>query len=130
MIVLFRNIERRFSAYSSPVTLISRKVTKHMRVGTDFRHLNVRIAKNNLAIPLLKDTFSVLGSSRCKVFSVLYLKDICHCLKAFRKFQKVLWNITIFWLHFILISKNTYEIEYISINLAILYKHNFRLFTK
>ena len=40
----------------------------------DFRHLNVRIAKNNLAYPLLKDTYSVLGSSRCKVLSVLDLK--------------------------------------------------------
>ena len=39
--------------------LISRKVTKDKRVITDFRHLNVRIAKNNLAYPLLKDTFSV-----------------------------------------------------------------------
>ena len=42
---------------------------------TDFRHLNIRIAKYNLAYPLLKDTFSILGSSRCKVLSVLHLKD-------------------------------------------------------
>ena len=53
-----------FWAFSSPVMLISRKLTKGKRVVTDFRHLNVRIAKNNLAYPLLKDTFSVLGSSR------------------------------------------------------------------
>ena len=39
-----------FSAYLSPVMLISRKLTKDMRVLTDFRHLNVRIAKNNLDI--------------------------------------------------------------------------------
>ena len=51
------------SAYSSPVMLISRKLTKDKRVVADFRHLNVRIAKNNLAYPLLNDTFSVLGSS-------------------------------------------------------------------
>ena len=36
-----------FSAYSSPVMLISRKLTKDKRVVTDFRHLNVRISKNN-----------------------------------------------------------------------------------
>ena len=36
--------------------LINKKVTKDKRVVTDFRHLNVRIAKNNLAYPLLKDT--------------------------------------------------------------------------
>ena len=46
-----------FSAYSSSVMLISRKVTQDKRVVTDFRHLNIRIAKNNPAYPLLKDTF-------------------------------------------------------------------------
>ena len=56
-----------FSAYSHPVVLISSKVTQDKRVVTDFRHLNVRIAKNNLAYPILKDTFLVLGSSRCEV---------------------------------------------------------------
>ena len=60
-------------AYSSPVILIGRKVTKDKRVVTDFSHLNVRIAKNNLANPLLKDTFSVLGSSNCEVLSVCKL---------------------------------------------------------
>ena len=34
-----------FSAYSSPVMLISRKVTQDKRVVMDFRYLNVRIAK-------------------------------------------------------------------------------------
>ena len=43
-----------FSAYISPVMLISRKLIKDRRVVTDFRHLNVRIAKNNLADPFLK----------------------------------------------------------------------------
>ena len=36
-----------FSAYSSPVMLISQKVTPDKRVVTDFRHLNMRIAKTN-----------------------------------------------------------------------------------
>ena len=40
-----------FSAYSSLVMLISRKRTKDKRVVTNFRHFNVRIAKNNLAYP-------------------------------------------------------------------------------
>ena len=46
-----------FSAYSSPEMFISRKLTKEKRVITDFRHLNVRIAKNNLAYALVRDTF-------------------------------------------------------------------------
>ena len=50
-------LKEEFSAYSSPVMLISRKLTKDKRVVTDFRHLNVRIAKNNLAYPLVRDTF-------------------------------------------------------------------------
>ena len=69
-----------FLAYSSPVMLISRFM-KDKRVGTDFSNLNVRIAKNNLTYPLLKDTFSVLGSSRCEVLSVLDLKDVFHSLR-------------------------------------------------
>ena len=70
-----------FSAYSSRVMLINRKVTKDKRVITDFRHLNMRIAKNSLAYPLLKGIFSVLGSSRCKVLSALDLKDAFHSLR-------------------------------------------------
>ena len=70
-----------FSAYSSPVMLISRKLTKDKRVVTDFRHLNMRIAKNNLAYPLLRDTFSVLGNSKFEVLSVLDLKDAFHSLR-------------------------------------------------
>ena len=70
-----------FSAYSSLVMLTSRKLTKDKRVVTDFRHLNVRIAKNNLAYPLVRDTFSVLGNSLCEVLSVLDLKDAFHSLR-------------------------------------------------
>ena len=44
-----------FSAYSSPVMLISRKITQNKRIMTDFRHLNMRITKNNLAYPLIKE---------------------------------------------------------------------------
>ena len=67
-----------FSTYSSPVMLISRKLTQDKRVVTEFRHLNMRIAKNNLAYPLLKDIFTMLGSSKCEVMSMLDLKDAFH----------------------------------------------------
>ena len=40
----------------------------------------MRIAKNNLAYPLVRDTFSVLGNSKCEVLSVLDLKDAFHSL--------------------------------------------------
>ena len=70
-----------FSAYSSPVMLTSRKLMQDKRVMTDFRHLNMRIAKNNLVYPLLKDTFTMLGSSKCEVMSVLDLKHAFHSLR-------------------------------------------------
>ena len=44
--------------------LISRKLTQDKRVVTDFRHLNIRIAKSTLAYPLVRDTFLVLGNSK------------------------------------------------------------------
>ena len=77
-----------FLTYSSPVMLISRKCTKKKRVVIDLRHLNVRIAKNNLAWPLLKDTISVLGSSKCEVLSVLDLKDAFHSLRLSENSKK------------------------------------------
>ena len=77
-----------FSAYLSPVMLISRKLTSDKRVVTDFCHLNMRIAKNNLAYPSLRDTFSLLGSSKCEVMSVLDLKDAFHSLCLSKKSQK------------------------------------------
>ena len=55
---------------------------------TDFRHLNVRIAKNNLAYPLVRDTFSVLGNSKCEVLSVLDLKDAFHLLRLSEEAKK------------------------------------------
>ena len=69
------------SPYSSPVMLIRRKLTQDKGVVTDFRHFNVRIAKNNLAYLLVRDMFSVLGNSKCEVLSVLDLKDAFHSLR-------------------------------------------------
>ena len=84
----FGILKEGFSAYSSPVMLISRKMTSDKRVVTDFRHLNMRIVKNNLAYPLLRDTFALLGSSKCAVMSVLDLKDAFHLLRLSKKSQK------------------------------------------
>ena len=48
----------------------------------------MRIAKNNLAYPLLKDTFTLLGSSKCEVLSVLDLKDVFHSLRLTESSKK------------------------------------------
>ena len=56
-------------------------MTQDKRVMTDFSHLNMKIAKNNLAYPLLKDMFTLLGSSKCKEMSVFDFKDAFHSLR-------------------------------------------------
>ena len=81
-------LNKDYSPYSSPVMLISRKLMKDKRVVADFRHLNVRIAKNNLAYPLLKDTFSMLGSSKCEVLLVLDLTDTFHLVRLSENSKK------------------------------------------
>ena len=70
-----------FSTYSSPVMLISRKLTQDKGVVRDFSHLNMRIAKNNLAYPLLKYAFTMLGNSKCESMSMLDVKDAFHLLR-------------------------------------------------
>ena len=55
---------------------------------TNFRHLNIRIVKNNLAYLLIRDTFSVLGNSKCEVFSVLDLKNLFYSLRLLEESKK------------------------------------------
>ena len=110
-----------FSAYSSPVMLISQKVTSDKRVITDFRHLNMRIAKNNLAYPLLKDTFSLLGSSKCQVMSVLDLKDAFHSLRLSEKSQKYCGILPYFGSASYLYQMDAYGIKCFPTNMADVY---------
>ena len=48
----------------------------------------MHIAKNNLAYPLLKDTFTLLGSSRGEVLSVLDLKRCISLLRLTENSKK------------------------------------------
>ena len=81
-------LKERFSPYSSPVMLISPKLMQDKKVVTDFRHLNIRTAKNNLACRLVRDTFLILGNSKCEVLSVLGLKDAFHLLRLLEEAKK------------------------------------------
>ena len=119
-----------FLPYSSPVMLISRKLMKDKRVVTDFRHLNVRIAKNNVAYPSLKDTFSMLGSFKCEVLSVLDLKDAFHSLRLSENSQKILWNTPFFCQCIVSISEDVYGIKHISLHMVIVYQCNYQLSSK
>ena len=48
----------------------------------------MHITKNNLAYPLLKDTFALLGSSKYEVMSVFDLKDAFHSLRLTQNSKK------------------------------------------
>ena len=91
--------------------LISWKVMQDKKVVTHFRHLNVRILNNNLADPLVRDTFSVLGNYKCEVTSVLDLKDAFHSLRLSEDSKRYCGIVTIFWECLILISKKVYGTE-------------------
>ena len=88
-----------FSPYSSPVMFISFNLTQDKRVVTDFRHLNIRIAKNYLAYPLVRDTFSLLGDSKCEVLLVLDLKDAFHSLRLSEEAKKYCSILPYFGMH-------------------------------
>ena len=115
-----------FSSYSSPVMLISRKVTQDKGVVTAFRHLNTRITKNNLAYPLEKDTFTTLGNSKCEVLSVLDLKDAFHSFRLSEKSNTVAFYHILVVLLFV--SKDAYRTQCFPSNMAKLYKYNTQLF--
>ena len=110
-----------FLAYSSLVMLISRKLTKDKRMVTDFRHLDVRIAKNSLAYPLVRDTFSVLGNSKCEVLSVLDLKDAFHSLRLLENSKKYCRILPYFGSLSYLYQRNANGFEHFTIHMAIIY---------
>ena len=119
-----------FSAYSSPVMLISQKVTQDKRVVTDFRHLNMRIAKNNLAYPLLKDMFMLLGGSKFEVLSVLNLKDAFHSLRLTESSKKYCAILSYFGSTSYLYQRMPMGLKYFPCSMAIIHKYYLELFIK
>ena len=119
-----------FSVYSSPVMLISRKLTKDKRVVTDLRHFNVRIANNNLAHPLVRDTFSVLGSWKYEVLLVWDLKDAFHSLRLSENSKKYCGILRYFGRTSYLYQRMPMGLNISPFYLAILYKCNFGLSSK
>ena len=66
------------TTHTSPVMLVGRQGSKNKRPVVDFRLLNTRMMKRNIATPLLKDIFKMLGRSRCEVLSCVDPKDAFH----------------------------------------------------
>ena len=91
---------------------------------TDFRHLNTRITKNNLAYPLIRDMFAMLGNSKCDVLSILDFERCISLLEVVRKSKVILWYLTILWKCLIFIPENAYGTKCLSTNLANIHKHH------
>ena len=100
------------------------------RVLTDFRHLNVRIAKINLVYPLVRDAFSVLGNSKCKVLSALDLKDVFHSLRHSKDLKRYCGILPYFRSTSYIYQRMPMGLKHVSFILAIIYKHNHRMFTE
>ena len=68
------------TSHTSPVMLITRKVTQDKRPMVDFRLLNTHIRRRNTATPLMSDIYNILGKSRCEVMSCVDIKDAFHSI--------------------------------------------------
>ena len=73
------------TSHTSPVMLITRKLTNNKRPVVDFRLLNTRILRRNTSIPLMSDVLSILGNSKCEVVSCVDIKDAYHSIKLTEK---------------------------------------------
>ena len=56
-------LSKNSTSHTSPVMLITGKLTKDKRPVVDFGLLNTRILKRNTSIPLVSDVLSILGNS-------------------------------------------------------------------
>ena len=100
------------TSHTSPVMLITRKVTRDKRPVVDFRLLNTRIRRRNTVSPLLKDIFNILGNSRCEVISCVDIKDAFHSIKLNEKSKEFCGILPYF-------SSTHYRYEVLPMGLAI-----------
>ena len=84
-LVSLRILTKNSTSHTSPVMLITRKLTKDKRPVVDFRLLNTRILRRNTSIPLMSDVLSILGNSECEVVSCVDIKDAYHSIKLTEK---------------------------------------------
>ena len=73
-------LSKNSTSHTSPVMLISRKLTNDKRPVVDFRLLNTRILRRNMSIPPMKDVLSILGNSKCEVMLCVDIKDAYHSI--------------------------------------------------
>ena len=73
------------TSHTSPVMLITRKLTNDKRPVVDFRLFNTGTLKRNTSISLMSDVLSILGNSKCEVVSCVDIKDAYHSIKLTEK---------------------------------------------
>jgi hypothetical protein len=73
-------LSKNSTSHTSPVMLISRKLTKDKRAIVDLRLLNSRIRRKNITTVLVRDLFNILGNSQCEMMSCVDIKDAFHSL--------------------------------------------------
>ena len=78
-------LSKKSTSHTSPVMLITRKLTNDKRPVVDFRLLNTRILRRSTSIPLMKDVLSILGNSKCEVMSCVDIKDAYHSIPLTEK---------------------------------------------
>ena len=57
-------LSKNSTSHTSPVMLITRKLTKYKRPVVDFKLLNTRILRRNTSIPLVSDVFEYIRKLR------------------------------------------------------------------
>ena len=79
-LILLGILSRNSTSHTSPVMLITRKLTKDKRPVVDFRLLNTHILRCNMSIPLMTDVLNILGNSKCECLTCCDLKDAYHSI--------------------------------------------------
>ena len=73
-------LTRKSTSHTSPVMLVTRKLTKDKHPVVDFHLLNTRILRRNTSIPLMADVLNILGNSHCECLTCCDLKDAYHSI--------------------------------------------------
>ena len=89
-----------FSAYSSPVMLISRKLTKSK--GQAFKCEN---SQKQLGIPISQRHFFSIGKFKMQGIVCIGSKRCLSFTEIIRKVKEILWNTSIFWQFFLICIK-------------------------
>ena len=84
----FGILKEGFLAYSSPVMLISRKLTKKQKTSDRSQASKHEDSKRQLSISFTQRYILSIRSSRCEVLSVLDLKDAFHSLRLSENSKK------------------------------------------